>query len=176
MSETRYEKVASVVVELGQRFYPSEVAFPIEMLTDMLVNYSFEQQSSQTIPLAWATRTMLLANSPPQIILDVFLGLLDTRRNPCHSDQGFTFVLNEVAVLLEIWVEEILGISPQSIGIRDVKLNFSAQRVDEIISSLLLHSPSSVQAGPKGGLAPILHPEKVKTKLKTVQDLIRRSF
>ena len=45
----------------------------------MLVNYAFEQRSSQRIPPAWVTKTMLQANAPPQVILDVLLALLDTR-------------------------------------------------------------------------------------------------
>lgn len=79
LPETRYEKVASVVIELGQRFYPSEVAFPIDLLSDMLVNYSFDQSGSQSIPLAWATKTMLVAHAPPSQLLDVLLSLLETR-------------------------------------------------------------------------------------------------
>lgn len=79
LPETRFEKVASIVVELGQRFFPSEVAFPIDLLTDMLVNYSFEQSGSQSIPSAWATKTMLVAHAPPSQLLDVLLSLLETR-------------------------------------------------------------------------------------------------
>lgn len=79
MPETRFEKVASVVIELGQRFNPSDVAFPIDLLTNMLVNYSFEQNTSQTIPSAWATKTMLVSHAPPQLLLDVLLSLLETR-------------------------------------------------------------------------------------------------
>jgi len=176
LPETRYEKVASVVVELGQRFYPSEVAFPIDLLTDMLVKYSFEQRKSQTIPPAWATKTMLLANAPPQMVLDVLLGLLETRREPCQTDEGFYFIFNEVAILLQIWVEEILGISPQSIGIRDVQLNFSASRIDDMIGSLLRHASSTQATIKVNATSGAIHPEKVKTTLKSTQDLIRRSF
>jgi nuclear pore complex protein Nup155 len=162
-------------VELGQRFFPSEVAFPIEMLSDMLINYAFEQGSSQNITPAWASTTMIQANAPPQMILDVFLGLIETRRNPCQIDQGFHFVLEEVALLLQIWIGEILGTAPVSMGIRDVQFNFSAQRVDEVISSLLLLSsgPSSQAAAPKGRS---VNPDGARKTLKATQDLIRRSF
>ncbi|UZJ54344.1 hypothetical protein CBS101457_003664 [Exobasidium rhododendri] len=181
MPETRFEKVASVVVELGQRFNPSEVAFPIDMLTDLLINYAFEQRAEQDIPSAWTTKTLIQANAPPQMVLDVLLGLLETRREPCQTDQGFQYVLQEIAILLQIWVEEILGISPVSMGIRDVQLNFSAQRVDEIISSLLLTSSSIGQTTAAAGATTAtkrsrIHPEKTRTILKSTQDLIRRSF
>lgn len=176
LPETRFEKVASVVIELGQRFYPSEVAFPIDLLTDMLVNYSFDQSGSQSIPPAWATKTMLVAHAPPSQLLDVLLSLLETRREPCQLEEGFTFVLNEVAALLQIWVEEVLGISQQSIGIKDVDFNFSARRIDDVISSLLLHATNAPPPAASSRSSSTVHVTKVKTSLKTTQDLIRRSF
>ena len=49
-------------------------------------------------------------------------------------------------------------------GIKDVMLNFSARRVDDVLSSLLLRVPTGAQA------------DKIKTLLKGTQDLVRRSF
>lgn len=100
------------------------------------------------------------------------------QREPCQSEEGFTFVLNEVAILLQTWVEEILGISQQAIGIKDVEASFSARRIDDIISSLLLHAtnaPAPPSASSSRSFSAI-NITKVKTSLKSTQDLIRRSF
>lgn len=180
LPDTRHEKVASVVIELGHRFYPSDVAFPVDILTEMLERYAYEQSienSQSCIPLAWSARTMLMANVPPLLVFEVLLGLFDAKREPFQIDSAQLFILADIAELARIWVEEILGTAQPSLGLKDPLLNFSARRFDDALNALLLAlshldaNSSSLPANLESRNA-----DKVSSSLKWTQELLRRSF
>lgn len=177
LPETRHERVAAAVIELGHRFYPSDVAFPVDMLMDMLLRYTYEQLTSNSglsIPPAWVAKTMLLARVPPQLIFDVMVCIFDTKREPYHTPQGQLFVLSDLAHLARIWVDEILGLAAPSLGIKDLLLGFSARRLDDTLSGLVL-SLSQLE-GHSSHIHGISTPEKIAASFKLTQELIRRSF
>lgn len=180
LPDTRHEKVASVVIELGHRFYPSDVAFPVEILTEMLERYAYEQSvdnEQSGIPLAWSAQTMLMANVPPLLLFEILLGLFDAKREPFQSELAQLYVLADIAHLAKLWVEEILGIAQPSLGLKDPLLNFSARRFDDALNALLLAlshlnvNSSSLPANLRGRNA-----DKISSSLKWTQDLVRRSF
>lgn len=170
LPDTRHEKVAAVVVELGHRFYPSDVAFPVDVLTEMLERYAYEQSTTDrqtSIPTAWAAKTMLLANVPPLLVFEVLLGIFDARREPFQTESAQLFVLADIATLARMWVEDILGTAQPSLGLKEPLLNFSARRLDDALNALLL-ALSHMQDVPSK--------DKVTTSLKSTQELVRRSF
>lgn len=184
LPDTRHEKVAAVVIELGHRFHPSEVAFPVDILTDMLERYAIEQvmtSDQAELPRAWAAKTMLMAHVPPQPVFDVLLGILDARREPFHTAAGQLFVLSDVAVVARLWMDELLGLAMPSMGLKDIATDFSARRLDDTLSGLLL-TLGHLEGQPA---KPLVHasaagttmsPEKIAASFKATQELIRRSF
>lgn len=187
------------MIELGHRFYPSEVAFPVDILTDMLERYAVEQAAAnpQThITRAWAAKTMLSAHVPPQLVFDVLLGLFDAgvsrrsnegkgcavltkgsllQREPFHSTQGQLFLLSDLATTARLWIEEMLGLAAPSLGLKDIAMGFSARRLDDALSGLLL-SLGHLEGQPQDVGATTLRAEKIASSLKATQELLRRSF
>lgn len=185
----QFERVASVVVELGRRFYPSPVAFPVDVLCDMLERYALAECTNQDIPQGWALTTMLLAGVPAEVVFDVVVDALETRREPFQTTQGYLFLVADAAKLVDSWTREVLGLASDPIGLTSVTavegrdatssaLGFPARRIDDVLGALIGHLTSLV--APSSSLTSSAgtgrDAESVLALLKSTQELIRRSF
>lgn len=193
----QFERVASVVVELGRRFYPSPVAFPVDVLCDMLARYALAECTQQDIPQGWALTTLLLAGVPAEVVFDVVVDALETRREPFQTMQGYLFLVADAARLIDSWTREVLGLATDPFepststevvlrGGRDSLMmanasstigGFPARRIDDVLSALIGHL-TSLTTGPlpstSGGRGRDV--ESILALLKSTQELIRRSF
>ncbi|KDQ20540.1 hypothetical protein BOTBODRAFT_26554 [Botryobasidium botryosum FD-172 SS1] len=122
--------VAEVVRKLGRKLYPSDNAFPVDNVCDMLLQ--FASANKDEVPRGWVARTLVDASVPPDAVFEQLHYVRDLGVPPFHEESMKTFVLAEISCLLSDWVNE--AIRP---GSRIPRGAFPANMLDEIISGYL---------------------------------------
>ena len=69
--------IGGVVSRLGQRFYPSEPAFPLEDIATRLEQFALDRQA--VVPQGWAPRVLLEAGVPYMDIFSVLHRLYESQ-------------------------------------------------------------------------------------------------
>lgn len=105
-AERAYERVSSVVIELGRRFMHSESACPIDVLVRNLEAYALTQRSPiQAIPEGWAPTTLLQATAPHEAVFDTLGALYQSKMEPWQTKGNIVFLLRDIQILLEAWMD-----------------------------------------------------------------------
>ncbi|KAG9017194.1 hypothetical protein FRB90_001413 [Tulasnella sp. 427] len=118
------------VAELGRRFYPSEIAYPLEILSEMLETYTLERK--EEAPTAWALRVLVEGGVPHEIVLDYFDHIKDSGVPPYQDPVAIHHVLNDITTFVQEWLDEALR--P---GSRFAKAAFPAGKVEDLVSRYL---------------------------------------
>ncbi|KAF7290088.1 MYND-type domain-containing protein [Mycena chlorophos] len=93
-----------ITFRVGQRFYPSEAAFPLRHIATLLVR--FPLANACTLPLGWAPRALVQCRVPYPEVWDV-LGEMYASHDPPFNDQkNVQAVSSDIAVLLSDWVAD----------------------------------------------------------------------
>lgn len=105
--------ISGKLVQLGQRFYPSEAIFDIGMtrtslrllidfLIDLLTNESFVRKEYGTNP-GWITEAFTECKVPYEIIFNAYDRIFDAQQAPWTTNEGLCFLLQEIVALMENW-------------------------------------------------------------------------
>ncbi|KAG8885546.1 hypothetical protein FRB98_001774 [Tulasnella sp. 332] len=94
------------VSELGRRFYPSEIAFPIDILSEALETYALEFGTEA--PPGWALRVLADGNVPNELVLDYFDRIKDSGVPPYEDPMAIRRVLDDITYFLGEWLDDAL--------------------------------------------------------------------
>ncbi|KAJ7596975.1 nucleoporin [Mycena floridula] len=98
------DQVIAKVVPLGQRFYPSESAFPLRPMSDLLVRFALERRD--VLPHGWAPRILVQCGVPFVEIWDVLGEMYESHVPPFNAQANVQALSSDIAVLLSDWLEE----------------------------------------------------------------------
>ncbi|KII93895.1 hypothetical protein PLICRDRAFT_36114 [Plicaturopsis crispa FD-325 SS-3] len=98
------DQIIRKVVPLGQRFYPSESAFPLRHVSTLLVRFALANKG--ILPYGWAPRILVQCNVPFSEIWDVFHEMYESQIPPFNDQANVQAISSDIAVLLSDWLEE----------------------------------------------------------------------
>ncbi|KAL6309880.1 nucleoporin [Sparassis latifolia] len=124
------DKIMAKVVPLGQRFYPSESAFPLRHIASLLVRFNLAHKG--TVAYGWAPRILVQCGVPHSEIWDILNEMYESQIPPFNDQANVQAISSDIAVLLTDWVEE--AIRPTSLAARD---EFPVFRVDQAVDQYL---------------------------------------
>jgi len=130
------DRIIERVVPLGQRFYPSESAFPLRFIAKLLVRFTLANK--QLVPHGWAPRVLVQCRVPFTDIWDVFHEMYESQIPPFNDQANVQAISSDIAVLLLDWLEEAKR--PQSsIG----RGEFPVGRIDVAVDQYLAELEAS---------------------------------
>ncbi|KAJ7103618.1 nucleoporin [Mycena belliarum] len=98
------DQIIARVVPLGQRFYPSESAFPLRHVATLLVRFSLANKGA--LPFGWAPRTLVQCGVPFPEVWDVLHEMYESHVPPFNDQTNVQAVSSDIAVLLSDWIED----------------------------------------------------------------------
>ncbi|KAF7320066.1 Nucleoporin [Mycena kentingensis (nom. inval.)] len=98
------DELSKVIIPLGQRFYPSESAFPLRHVATLLVRFSLAHAG--VLPLGWAPRVLVQCRVPYPDVWDVLAEMYESHVPPFNDQKNVQALSSDIAVLLEDWVQE----------------------------------------------------------------------
>ncbi|THV07704.1 nucleoporin [Dendrothele bispora CBS 962.96] len=153
--QVQADQVVPSVVPLGQRFYPSESAFPLRNVADLLVRFSLERK--EVLPFGWAPRILVQCGVPFSETWDVLHEMYESHVPPFNAQTNVQAISSDIAVLLSDWLEEAKRPN-SSIG----RGEFPVSRIDFAIDQYIAE----------------LHPDRKETKAtyEAVKRQLRRNW
>ncbi|KAL0578729.1 hypothetical protein V5O48_003285 [Marasmius crinis-equi] len=124
------DKAVSTIVPLGHRFYPSEFAFPLPLVSDLLVRFALERK--QDLPNGWAPRILRQCNVPFVEIWQIFHDIYDSHLPPFNSQANVQSLSSDIAILLTDWMEEARR--PNSPASREIPVTQLDAAVDQYLA------------------------------------------
>ncbi|KAF9270147.1 nucleoporin [Marasmius fiardii PR-910] len=128
------DKAVSTIVPLGQRFYPSEFAFPLALVSDLLIRFSLERK--ENLPSGWAPRILRQCKVPFVEIWHILHDIYDSHLPPFNSQTNVQSLSSDIAILLSDWMEEAKR--PSFTAGRDIPVT----RLDAAVEQYLAESNS----------------------------------
>ncbi|KAJ7630864.1 nucleoporin [Roridomyces roridus] len=98
------DQIIAKVVPLGQRFYPSESAFPLKHIATLLVRFSLNNKG--LLPFGWAPRILVQCGVPFPEVWDVLHEMYESHVPPFNDQTNVQAVSSDIAVLLSDWIED----------------------------------------------------------------------
>ncbi|KAJ7932473.1 nucleoporin [Mycena leptocephala] len=98
------DQIIAKVVPLGQRFYPSESAFPLRHIATLLVRFSLANKGA--LPFGWAPRILVQCGVPFPEVWDVLHEMYESHVPPFNDQNNVQAVSSDIAVLLGDWIED----------------------------------------------------------------------
>ncbi|KAJ6621663.1 nucleoporin [Mycena sp. CBHHK59/15] len=133
----RADLIIARVGPLGQRFYPSESAFPLRKIALLLVRFALNNKGS--VPFGWAPRVLVQCGVPFPEVWDVLHEMYESHVPPFNDQKNVQAVSSDIAVLLGDWIEDAKR--PQSTGRRGDE--FPVGRIDLAVDQYLAELEAS---------------------------------
>ncbi|KJA29400.1 hypothetical protein HYPSUDRAFT_32851 [Hypholoma sublateritium FD-334 SS-4] len=135
----RADAIMGRVVPLGQRFYPSESAFPLRFIAALLVRFMLANKN--TLPAGWASRILIQCGVRFAEIWDIFNEMYESQVPPFNDQANVQAISSEIASLITDWLAE--ATRPQANLLRS---EFPAGRIDSALDQYLSElEPSRVE-------------------------------
>ncbi|KAK7694765.1 hypothetical protein QCA50_001953 [Cerrena zonata] len=128
--EVSADRITSQVVKLGQRYYPSEFAFPLRHVSSLLVRFALANKD--TVPYGWAPRILVRCGVPHAEVWDILHEMYESQIPPFNEQSNVQQVSSDIAVLITDWLEEVRR--PQSPASR---MEFPVYRIDQAVDQYL---------------------------------------
>ncbi|KAF8898825.1 nucleoporin [Infundibulicybe gibba] len=126
------DNMAAKIIPLGQRFYPSESAFPLRYIASLLVRFTLANTSS--LSPGWAPRTLIQCGVPFLEVWDIFHEMYESQVPPFNNQTNVQAISADIAVLLSDWLQEARR--PQSFGRTDFPVGRIDLAVDQYLTEL----------------------------------------
>ncbi|EIW86790.1 nucleoporin [Coniophora puteana RWD-64-598 SS2] len=131
--QTNADHIITGVVPLGQRFYPSESAFPLRHVAALLVKFSLAQKGA--LPHGWTPRVLVQCSVPYTEIWEVLHEMYESHIPPFNEQASVQAISSDIAVLFNDWLEEARR--PQSsIARREFPVGRIDLAIDQYLSEL----------------------------------------
>ncbi|KAI3622521.1 nucleoporin [Moniliophthora roreri] len=128
--QAQADKIVSTIVPLGQRFYPSEFAFPLALVSDLLIRFALDHK--QSLARGWAPRILRQCNVPFVEIWQIFHSVYESHLPPFNSQVNVQSISSDIAILLSDWVEEAKR--PNSSASREMPVTQLDAAVDQYLA------------------------------------------
>jgi len=129
--------LAERVQRLGLKLYPSESAFPCDLLCELLEDFAWEHKTE--VPAGWAPQVLVESNVPFEDIFRPLYTMRESGQPPYHTADRELFLIQDVAYLVNNWLTEALR--PAS---RLPRGAFPANLIDQMVSAYLEVLPMDV--------------------------------
>lgn len=124
------DRIVSRVTAIGQRFYPSDCAFPLRHVASLLVRFSLAHKGE--LPYGWAPRILVQCGVPYPDVWDILYEMYESQVPPFNEQANVQSLSSDIAVLLADWVENVQR--PQSAVSRS---EFPVYRVEQAVDQYL---------------------------------------
>ncbi|KAF9462165.1 nucleoporin [Collybia nuda] len=125
------DRIIHVVVPLGQRFYPSESAFPLRFIATLLIRFTLANKTA--VPHGWAPRILVQCGVPFTDIWDVLHEMYESQVPPFNDQANVQAISSDIAILLSDWLEEAKRPQSSMVG----KGEFPVGRIDLAVDQYL---------------------------------------
>ncbi|TBU35136.1 nucleoporin [Dichomitus squalens] len=133
------DRIMGRVIPLGQRYYPSESAFPLQHIASLLVRFALAHKGE--LPYGWAPRILTQCGVPYPEVWDILHEMYESQVPPFNEQANVQAISSDIAVLLTDWVEEAKR--PQSSASRG---EFPVFRIDQAVEQYLAElEPSRIE-------------------------------
>ncbi|KAJ4002393.1 nucleoporin [Lentinula boryana] len=148
-------QLSAILEKLGRRFYPSVFAFPLQLVTNLMVRFSLERKD--ILQSGWAPRTLARAGIPYVEIWDALHEMYESHIPPFNAQANVQAISSDIATLFTDWLEEVKR--PNSSVDRG---EFPVSRIDFAIDQYIAE----------------LHADRIETKAKyeAVKRQLRRNW
>ncbi|GAW06088.1 nucleoporin [Lentinula edodes] len=99
------DQLSATLEKLGRRFYPSVFAFPLQLVTDLLIRFSLERK--EVLQSGWAPRVLARAGIPYVEIWDALHDMYESHIPPFNAQANVQAISSDIATLFTDWVEEV---------------------------------------------------------------------
>ncbi|EJD55558.1 nucleoporin-domain-containing protein [Auricularia subglabra TFB-10046 SS5] len=131
--EEQIRNLTGIITRMGQRFYPSDNAFPLEEITMRLERFALER--APNVPQGWVPRQLLEANVPYGDVFDIIHKLYESQVPPFHVQDAVQWLSGDMAILISDWVDA--ATRPQSsIPRREFPANLLDETIDLYVREL----------------------------------------
>ncbi|KAL5535480.1 hypothetical protein ACEPAF_3574 [Sanghuangporus sanghuang] len=97
------DRISSLVITHGKKFYPSESAFPLRFVAELLVRFSLSNIGVRAP--GWAPRVLKECGVPYPEIWDIFHDMYESQVPPFNTQKNIQAVSSDIAILLKDWIE-----------------------------------------------------------------------
>ncbi|EUC66071.1 Non-repetitive/WGA-negative nucleoporin carboxy-terminal protein, partial [Rhizoctonia solani AG-3 Rhs1AP] len=149
------QAVQEQVSTLAMRFFPSEIAFPLDLVCKLLDEFAW----SRRLPPTWAPSVLLSGGISFDAIFGALLAIHESSVPPYNDIARTNHVLAEITVLLETWLDE-----QTRPGVGSTRAEFPVNYLDEVVSEFILHARATEQQN------------ETTTRLLDIQRRLRRRF
>ncbi|KAF8832270.1 hypothetical protein HHX47_DHR1001833 [Lentinula edodes] len=99
------DQLSATLEKLGRRFYPSVFAFPLQLVTDLLIRFSLDRK--EVLQSGWAPRVLARAGIPYVEIWDALHDMYESHIPPFNAQANVQAISSDIATLFTDWVEEV---------------------------------------------------------------------
>ncbi|OSD03533.1 nucleoporin [Trametes coccinea BRFM310] len=124
------DRIMAKVIPLGQRYYPSESAFPLQHIASLLVRFALAHKGD--LPYGWAPRILVQSGVPYPEVWDILHEMYESQVPPFNEQANVQAISSDIAVLLTDWIEAAKR--PQSAASRE---EFPVFRIDQAVDQYL---------------------------------------
>ncbi|KAI0824272.1 nucleoporin [Trametes gibbosa] len=124
------DRILAKVIPLGQRYYPSDSAFPLQHIASLLVRFSLTHKGD--IPYGWTPRILVQCGVPYPEVWDILHEMYESQVPPFNEQANVQAISSDIAVLLTDWIEDAKR--PQSVTSRG---DFPVFRIDQAVEQYL---------------------------------------
>ncbi|KDN49286.1 hypothetical protein RSAG8_01988, partial [Rhizoctonia solani AG-8 WAC10335] len=149
------QAVQEQVSTLAMRFFPSEIAFPLDLVCKLLDEFAWPRR----LPPTWVPSVLLSGGIPFDAIFGALLAIHESSVPPYNDIARTNHVLAEITVLLETWLDE-----QTRPGVGSTRAEFPVNYLDEVVSEFILHARATEQQN------------ETTTRLLDIQRRLRRRF
>ncbi|KIJ40773.1 hypothetical protein M422DRAFT_256189 [Sphaerobolus stellatus SS14] len=130
MPEQQMANISAIVSALASCFFPSEAAFPLDIITLMLEKLALENR--HVISQGWKPQTLATGGVPYGSIFDAFQNLNESQILLFNVQEAVQFLSSDIAILISDWLEE--AIRPQ---LRVLCNDFPVNLLDDAVNQYL---------------------------------------
>ncbi|KAJ1310495.1 hypothetical protein OPQ81_007228 [Rhizoctonia solani] len=149
------QAVQEQVSTLAMRFFPSDIAFPLDSVCRLLDEFAWPRR----LPPTWVPSVLLSGGIPFDAIFGALLAIHESSVPPYNDIARTNHVLAEITVLLETWLDE-----QTRPGVGSTRAEFPVNYLDEVVSEFILHARATEQQN------------ETTARLLDIQRRLRRRF
>ncbi|KAI0695140.1 nucleoporin [Cytidiella melzeri] len=130
------DRLVSRIIPLGQRFHPSDSAFPVRHIASLLVRFGLTNKG--LLPYGWAPRILVQCGVSYAEVWDVFHEMYESQIPPFNNQANVQAVSSDIAILFSDWLDDIRR--PQTAASRG---EFPVYRIDQAVEQYLAELETS---------------------------------
>ncbi|KAH7340172.1 Non-repetitive/WGA-negative nucleoporin C-terminal-domain-containing protein [Rhizoctonia solani] len=149
------QAVQEQVSTLAMRFFPSDIAFPLDLVCKLLDEFAWPRR----LPPTWVPSVLLSGGISFDAIFGALLAIHESSVPPYNDIARTNHVLAEITVLLETWLDE-----QTRPGAGSTRAEFPVNYLDEVVTEFILHARATEQQN------------ETTARLLDIQRRLRRRF